>query len=233
MVNGHRRLNAPRTWNRAGVLRHLELQMRKIVCKYVQPGDKVIDYGCGEMPYRPLFKERKVEYIGCDIDGDCDIRFEPGQPVPLADSQADIVLSNQVLEHVWDTHSYLNEIYRLLKDDGVLCLSTHGYWLYHAHPDDYFRWTRVGLEKLLHEAGFELLETIPVMNILNFASFVWADAIGRLLIRLPLIGKTLAACLNLLLYCSYSIVERIATNRMSKNNSSIYIILGRKSKREK
>jgi len=215
-------------WNRAGVLRQLERHIRAFVAEYVKPGDQVIDYGCGEMPYRPLFQECGAQYIGCDIKGDCDVRFEPDRPLPLPNGYADALISNQVLEHVWNVGSYLGEAYRLLKPGGVLCLTSHGFWWYHAHPEDYFRWTRIGLERLLGEAGFELLETIPVMNILNFASFVWADILGRALHRIPLLGRVLTAGVNLLLFWSYPLFERILPKHLSKDNSAVYLIIARK-----
>lgn len=205
--------------------------MRGFVAKYIGPGDCVIDYGCGEMPYRPVVQERGANYVGCDIDGDCDIRFEPDRPVPLPDGKADALISNQVLEHVWNVNFYLSEARRLLKVGGVLCLTTHGFWWYHAHPNDYFRWTRVGLEKLVQKAGFELLETTAIMNILNFASFIWADILGRVLLRIPLFGRVLAAGMNVLLFWSYPVFERILPKHLSRDNSAIYTVVARKALR--
>ncbi len=226
------RLNAPRTWNRAGVLHDQANRMREFVTKYVEAGARVIDYGCGDMPYRPLFEAAGARYIGCDLDGDCDVHFPLDGVVPVPAAQADVVLSNQVLEHVWAVGNYLSEAHRLLRSGGILCLTTHGMWWYHAHPDDFFRWTRAGLERILVEAGFELVETVPIMNILNFSNFVWAEILGRLLSRIPVLGNLLTGALNVLLFWSYPIIERVVPTRLSRDNSAVYMVVARKPARQ-
>jgi 2-polyprenyl-3-methyl-5-hydroxy-6-metoxy-1,4-benzoquinol methylase len=44
--------------------------------------------------------------------------------LPFDDGQFDVVISNQVLEHVWDQKRHIREIARVLKADGVAYLST-------------------------------------------------------------------------------------------------------------
>ena len=74
--------------------------------------------------------------------------------MPLPDGCAKVIVSFQVLEHVWDLDWYFSEIRRLLAPGGTLLLSTHGTWLYHPHPTDFRRWTREGLRMELSSRGF-------------------------------------------------------------------------------
>jgi SAM-dependent methyltransferase len=118
----------------------------------------VIDFGCGNMPYRPLFEPGAAEYVGCDLPGNelADVIMEaPGQ-LPFADASADVVLSNQVLEHVESPRQYLLEARRVLKERGLLVLTTHGSWRFHPDPNDFRRWTSQGLRHEVESAGFHV-----------------------------------------------------------------------------
>jgi SAM-dependent methyltransferase len=47
-----------------------------------------------------------------------------GQRLPVPDRAADVVVTFQVIEHVWDDRKYLREIARVLRPGGTLILST-------------------------------------------------------------------------------------------------------------
>src|SRR5262245_56209727 len=117
----------PTWWNhqRHSLIR-LRRQIEQELDSSLRPasGDVVVDMGCGDMPYRSLFESRGARYLGCDIDAAAPVPITPGQPVPLADGSASLVVSFQVLEHVWDLGWYLGECRRLLRPDGHLLLST-------------------------------------------------------------------------------------------------------------
>jgi SAM-dependent methyltransferase len=129
-------------------------------------GARVGDFGCGEMPYRTELPAG-AEYVGIDLPGNpnATVTIGPDGSVPLPDGTFDLILSNQVLEHVLDPVRTLDECRRTLKPGGSLVLSTHGIMYYHRDPEDYWRWTRVGLEKLVTERGFEVVETIGVLGL--------------------------------------------------------------------
>lgn len=44
--------------------------------------------------------------------------------LPFKDNYFDIVISNQIIEHIKDKNNHINEIYRVLKKDGVCYLAT-------------------------------------------------------------------------------------------------------------
>jgi SAM-dependent methyltransferase len=115
----------------------------------------VIDVGCHCKPYLPLFKPYARRHVGSDV-----ARTRPevdvvagANPLPFADACADAVLCSQVLEHVPDPAGALRELARILKPGGRLFLSTHGTFIYHPHPSDYWRWTQDGLKKLFEDSG--------------------------------------------------------------------------------
>jgi len=77
------------------------------------------------------------------------------QNIPYKDASVDLVVSNSVLEHIYDYKSVIEEIYRVLKPGGYLYLSVPNLCMRH-HEYDYHRWTMPGLVELLGE--FELVD---------------------------------------------------------------------------
>lgn len=141
------------------------------------PRAAVLDYGCADRPYeRDLSPD--TAYVGADLQGnpDADLVLRDDGTVPLADEGFDLVLSTQVLEHVEDPVKYLAECHRVLKPGGSLVLSTHGVMYYHRDPEDYWRWTPVGLHKILAERGFEVMEMRGVLGLAAAAVQIFQDA---------------------------------------------------------
>lgn len=104
---------------------------------------KILDIGCGDKPYFPLFKDLSIEYIGIDTHaGDL---HGIGEFLPFQNNIFDLVISTQTLEHVDDPIAVISEIHRVLAPDGFIILSTHGIWYNHG---DNWRWTESGLQKI-------------------------------------------------------------------------------------
>lgn len=137
---------------------------------------RALDYGCAEQPYRALLPGG-VGYVGADLPGNdaADVDIGEDGRVPLPHGSFDLVLSTQVLEHVEDPGVYLSECGRLLKDGGWLVLSTHGLMYYHQDPEDYWRWTGAGLEKLIADNGFEVETTRGVLGLAAAALQILQD----------------------------------------------------------
>lgn len=119
---------------------------------------RILDFGCGGSPYRPLFPA--ATYHRADLPGvpDVDFTLTPDSRVAVADQSYDLILSTQVLEHVADPSSYLAEAYRALRPGGCLLLTTHGTFYDHGCPYDYTRWTADGLKRLVEGAGFRVTD---------------------------------------------------------------------------
>jgi SAM-dependent methyltransferase len=148
-----------------------------IAASGVGPGTCVVDYGCAQRPYRRLLPEG-VQYVGADLPGNplADVVLDADGRVPLPDASADAVLSTQVLEHVADPTVYLSECRRLLKPGGSLLLSTHGIMYYHRDPEDYWRWTSVGLAAVVEQSGLRVEQQFGVLGLAAAAIQLWQDA---------------------------------------------------------
>jgi SAM-dependent methyltransferase len=155
-------------WHRlAHVVRVLPRRLEALARELgVGPGDRVLDYGCADVPYRRFFPAG-CEYIAADLAGNPEattLLREDGT-VPVADGSVDAVISTQVLEHVADPARYLRECRRVLRPGGGLLLSTHGLMVWHPDPVDLWRWTCDGLRRQVEDAGFEVVRFEGVMGL--------------------------------------------------------------------
>ena len=142
--------------------------------------DRVLDYGCGEMPFKSVLTDRGCEVAGADFAGNPHAVFEvgpKGELDPDLTAKFDAVLSTQVLEHVSDPSYYLKEAHRVLKPQGLLLLSTHGHYCYHADPTDYWRWTHEGLKLQVERAGFDIIRFYGVFSPFQTALQMLQDSI--------------------------------------------------------
>lgn len=125
----------------------------------------LLDLGCGGQPYKTLLSSRYTRYIGADVaaakDVDLDIEMTPGEPVLLADTSVDTILSTQTLEHVYDFQFYVRECHRLLKPGGILILTVPMQWRVHEAPYDYWRFTRYGVSELMARNDFNVISITP------------------------------------------------------------------------
>jgi len=198
--------------------KHLEF----IIENYLKgKGDKVLaDFGCGDMPYKPILSPFVSNYIGLDLKENklADIHISPEGKIQLEENSVDIILSTQVLEHVEDPAGYLDESFRVLKNNGQLVISTHGYWIYHPTPFDYWRWTSSGLQKVLKKAGYEIE---------YFKGILSRPAVGLLLIQDSLIFKIPKFLIPLIAFpfqiMMFLIDKILASQKSRDSDAAIYI----------
>ncbi|WP_145362036.1 class I SAM-dependent methyltransferase [Stratiformator vulcanicus] len=217
----HDRLNPRRTSRVYWHLRCLKEQTTALLNSLDLSDKAVIDLGCGSMPYRPLVEDVVKAYIGVDLANNwsADIHLNEDFTVPLDDDCADIVLSNQVLEHVRDPTLYLSECRRLLRPEGRLLLSTHGIWRFHGHPEDFWRWTSLGLPLTLERSGFQVLESRAIMGPAATGLQLFQDAIAP---RVPHIFKPIVFFFSQLIIEAF---DRITPQRVVARDASVYVVL--------
>ena len=107
---------------------------------------RVLDVGSGPKPYEPFFAPWAASYVGVDLAG-ADL-VGTVEDLPVESGGFDVVLCNQVLEHCADPAQAVRELRRATAPGGRVLASTHGVQVYHPAPDDLWRWTHTGLERL-------------------------------------------------------------------------------------
>jgi SAM-dependent methyltransferase len=151
---------------------------------------RLLDVGCGSKPYLPYFEPYASEYVGVDIRNPAADLEGSVEALPVGDETFDLVLCTQVLEHVGDPGQAIRELHRVTSPGGRVLASTHGVQVYHPSPDDYWRWTHAGLERLFQQsAGWASVSVTPVggaATCLAAMSAVYADLLFRKVHLMPL-----------------------------------------------
>ena len=181
----------------------------------------LIDYGCGAMPYRPIFERYVWRYIGADLPDNehAEVRVNGDGRLDVADASADVVLSTQVLEHVADPERYLDECRRVLRPGGRLMLSTHGMWWYHPHPNDYWRWTAEGLRKLLTDADFRVDELRGLMSLAAAGMHLTQDGVYR---RVP---RFVRPMFFFVMQNLVWLLDRLGDDQQRTNDAGVYVAM--------
>ncbi|MBX9721789.1 MAG: class I SAM-dependent methyltransferase [Candidatus Obscuribacterales bacterium] len=120
----------------------------------------ILDFGCGSKPYRSLFTN-VISYIGVDImasghdhsTSQVDVYYD-GKIIPFADSTFDGVVSFEVFEHIFNLEDTINEIKRVLKNDGQIMITMPFAWFEHEQPYDFARYTSFAATHILKKNGF-------------------------------------------------------------------------------
>ncbi|MDQ1284077.1 MAG: hypothetical protein QG620_425 [Patescibacteria group bacterium] len=177
-------------------------------------GNKIID--------RSIINVDQFKYDNVDILGDINC-------LPIKDDCVDGVINEVTLEHLKNPRRALEEMNRILKCGGYLCLSVPFLFYYHESPDDYHRWTKSGIILLLKENNFDIVKfenlggpvgsfvliTAQVLAIVfsfNIKSLYHAFSYFFLLVLSPL-------------YLLDNIFSRYS---MASNASSIFLIIAKK-----
>src|SRR5947209_959521 len=89
---------------------------------------RLMDFGCGQTPYKSLFTVE--EYIGVDYDNpghshineSIDVYYD-GKTLPFENDYFDSVFSSEVFEHIFNLPDILKELNRVLKNDGLMLIT--------------------------------------------------------------------------------------------------------------
>jgi SAM-dependent methyltransferase len=147
----HPSLSSPTYAVRAPLAHWLHDEARLAFARERKP--RLLDVGCGAKPYEPFFHDAVAEYVGVDVANPAAELEGTVEDIPVPDESFELVLCTQTLEHVGDPAQGVRELRRVVAPGGRVLASTHGVQVYHPNPDDLWRWTHAGLERLFRENG--------------------------------------------------------------------------------
>lgn len=143
---------------RGRIRRYIERHADKLGDDVLEVGSRMTNPGCWWIVNRDLAKGK---WLGIDM--------QPGHGV---DQVADIhnlppewagrfsgVLCSEVLEHVSRPWVALPKLREVIRPGGWAIFTTLFAFPEHGFPDDFYRYTRSGLELLLKDAGFRNVST--------------------------------------------------------------------------
>jgi SAM-dependent methyltransferase len=111
-------------------------QLTRFIEKHLHAGDRVLEAGCGLGQYVQYFAKRGVSIVGVDFSDnaitahlerfpDSDLQVADLAALPFASESFDAILSLGVIEHYPNGGvDILRESRRVLRDEGILCIST-------------------------------------------------------------------------------------------------------------
>jgi len=123
-----------------------------------------VDLASGGKPsYQRYWKLNCDKFIssGYNTANKTDLIIDLNKKIPLIDNLADNIFLFNALYILKKPEECLKEIFRILKSDGILFLSSPFIANEMREPDDYFRFTSQKLEEMLKEAGFGKIKIIP------------------------------------------------------------------------
>jgi ubiquinone/menaquinone biosynthesis C-methylase UbiE/uncharacterized protein YbaR (Trm112 family) len=152
-----------------------------------------------------FYSDPRIALVSFDIYVSPNVQFvADGHNIPLADNSFDAVIIQAVLEHVLEPVTVVSEIYRVLKQDGLVYAETP--FLQHVHEGayDFTRFTESGHRYLFK--NFELIKSGTSAG--AGTQLLWSiDIFVRGLFRSKKMGKLIKICLFWLQYFDRLIPE--------------------------
>jgi len=111
-----------------------------------------LNIGAGRTSIDPRVKNLEIS------DGENIDYVGKAESIPFSENSLDLIICQEVLEHTEDFKAALHEMYRVLKPGGQLYLQTPFIIGYHPCPNDYWRFTNEGINSIVLEANFKIID---------------------------------------------------------------------------
>ncbi len=188
-------------------------------------GGRGLNLGCGDTRLDPRLDNFDLARTpAVDVVGDA-------LALPFPDGCFTLVLSQEMVEHVADPFRAVREAARVLKPGGTLYLQAPFVIGYHPGPEDYWRFTRSGIRRLVEQAGLECTRVQQAVGagtgLYRIAVEFFAGIPARILPALYLPSKALASVMFFPLVLCDGI---LAGGRQSDRIPGGYFAIGVKKK---
>lgn len=144
---------------------HNSRNIVRLARSYGTTHDRVCDFGTGDgIVASDVFGELRpgevcaIESYGPNVAALRDLGWtvfedDLNAPTSLASEQFDLIVSNQVIEHLYDTDIFIEEIFRTLRPGGVVVLSTENLASWHNIASLVVGWQPFSLTNITAKAG--------------------------------------------------------------------------------
>ncbi len=213
------------------LVRRWALTKKYRLLKPRQPNGRVLDIGCGTGEFLAYLMGRGYQVTGVEPNSKARqeaianhaIEVLPHLDQVPAQEQFQVITMWHVLEHVPDLHQTMKRLFASLSDNGILLVavpdrdswdaSFYGHnWAAWDVPRHLTHFRRRDMQRLLHDHGFELLETRPM----------WLDAFYIALLSERYAGvQPMLALFKALLFGTWSNLQAIRKN--GSTSSSLFI----------
>jgi predicted SAM-dependent methyltransferase len=207
-----------RIWNRFFPAKKTRERLGEFLKKY-SSGLKTLEIGAESRKNSRYFPDlltlNREKHEGVDRVADAE-----DLSVVFADGEFDVVVCLSVLEHTAHPERVIGECWRILKESGMLVLSVPFLMPLHQTPEDYWRFTRYGVEELIR-GKFETVElredmnSMETMGYLFHRLFLQCEVLHSRILALPfLLASKFCYRLRRVISAEYGSVQR---DRPGKN----------------
>src|SRR6266508_1350835 len=95
--------------------------------------------------------------------------------MPLVEQAFDVLFCTEVLEHVSDTYTAIQELARLVKPGGAIIITTPFAYPLHEEPYDFVRLTPYQISECAVRNGLEVKELKTSGNEVEVLATVWSN----------------------------------------------------------
>jgi len=101
----------------------------------LRPGMKIVELGCGTATLTDALYQKGDDIVGCDVSEvaigrarekypHLNLSVQNAEQLPWENESFDVILSFDVLEHLFEPDKHLSEVYRVLKPNGYYLFQT-------------------------------------------------------------------------------------------------------------
>lgn len=136
----------------------------------------------------------------------------------IGDNTFDVVKATELFEHVRKPEKGIKECYRILENNGTFIMTMPFMFPEHGDPEDFQRWTKSKIERVLVNTGFKYYRIIPM----GYYFTVLADMLF-ILFRSNIFTKVFIPLLPLLVN-----LDKLIKSKKLKSYTTGYFVVARK-----
>ena len=196
---------------------------------------RILDLGCGEGNSIEFFQNQlcNVEWVGIDIEDSPEVNRRKqkkgnlvtydGVNIPFEDNYFDLIVSNQVFEHVRYPQKLLSEVYRVLKPKATFIGSTSHLEPFHSFS--YWNYTPYGFKTLVESSNLTLIEIRPSIDALTLIVRGGLGKYGKFLNKYWRVESPLNKIIDFFSYVKKLSVQEINTIKLKFCGQFCFLIL--------
>lgn len=144
------------------------LLFKKYAAEHFKDVKKVLEVGAAGFPseYAKCLNHNKIEWHTLDIgsafnnssnQNPLHILSHDEYNYPIEDNSFDIVIAGNVIEHVKEIWTWMDELTRITKENGLVIIICPVSWVFHEAPVDCWRIYPEGMNSLMSRSGLKVV----------------------------------------------------------------------------
>lgn len=155
-------IDAALAWHHRKIRSYLD----PLLAKYDRPPSTILEVGPGLKSRKPLIARARLVSTDFVERKTTDVKADVGH-LPIREGLCDLVLCENVLEHVSEPMPAAKELWRVLRLGGDLFVVTPFMFPIHDPPNDFFRYTAYALVRMFSDFGNVSVHSVPLFPLFS------------------------------------------------------------------